>query len=393
MTTYGVTATGFVDKPIEIILAEIEAAQKAALGTDFDVSAQTPEGQLNGIFSAKLRELWEVAQALHSALDPDKAEAVPLAALASLTGTLKQGATKSTVTATVNLDAGKTLFAGAIASVLGNATARFVSTVDVTNSGGTAADVAVPMEAETAGPVVANAGTLTVKVTSQPGWHSITNAADALIGQPVQTDGELRVQREIDLRRSGSAALDAIKANVVAVTGVTACNVFENATDATDVDGVPAHAIEVLVTGGAANDIAQAIWGTKAGGVRAYGLTSGTAYDVDGVARTMGFSRPTAVPIYLALTLTTDVTLYPADGDTLVKAALALWSQENLGVGADVIVSRLGPVIFAAAAGIIDVVAVLTGTAPGPSTSTNTPIGSREQATIDTANVAVTSGP
>jgi uncharacterized phage protein gp47/JayE len=388
MTTYGVTADGFVDKPIETILSEIEAAQKAAFGADFDVSAQSPAGQINGIMAIHLRELWEVAQAVYDSLDPDSNEGLSQTRVAALSGTVRSPATKSTVTASVNLDAGITLETGAVASVSGSPNSRFVTTEDATNSGGAPAAVDVEMEAETAGIVVANAGTLTVIETPQSGWNSITNAADATLGTEEETDDELRVRRETELRRAGAAAVDAIAADVAAVDSVTNVTVFENTTDAVDGDGVPAHAIEVVVLGGAVNDIAQAIWDSRSAGIEAHGDTNGTATDDNGDSQTVYFSRPSEIRIYVNIVVDTDSD-YPADGDTQIKTAIATWGQA-LDVGEDLIYTQLYNVIFGIS-GVVDVTTLEVDTSDPPAGTSNISIGSRELATIDTADVDVTS--
>lgn len=388
MTTYGVTASGFVDKPIETILDEIETAQKAAFGSEFDTSAQSPAGQINGIMSTHIREIWEVMQAIYAAWDPDTNTGQAQTAIAALSGTVRRAATKSTVTAIVNLDAGVTLATGAVASVSGAPDRRFVTTADATNSGGAPANVSVAMEAEDAGVVVASAGTLTVIETPQSGWNSVTNAADATLGTAQETEEDLRIRRETELRRAGAAAVDAIRSDVADVTDVTQVTVFENTSDITDGDGVPPHAIEVVVVGGTANDIAQAIWDSKAGGIEAHGDTSGTAVDDEDNNRTVEFSRPDAIDIYIDAECTVDSD-YPADGDTQIKEALAAYGQA-MAVGEDLVWSALFPVVFGIS-GVVDVTLLETGTAPAPSGTSNIVIGSRQIANIDTANITVTS--
>lgn len=393
MTTYGVTDDGFVDKPIETILDEIETAQRAAFGSEFDTSAQSPAGQINGIMALHLRECWDVMQSLYTAWDPDANTGQIQTSIAALSGSVRRAATKSTVTATVNLDAGVTLSAGAVASVSGNPAARFVTTADATNSGSAPANVDVAMESEDTGPVVANAGTLTEIETPQTGWNTITNAADATLGEDEETDEDLRVRREQELRRAGAAAVDAIAADVAAVTTVVAVTVFENTGDVIDSDLVPPHAIEVVVLSNPAtgdeDEIAQAIWDSKAAGIEAHGAESGTAVDDQGTNHTINFSRPSEIPIHVNIECTVDAN-YPADGDTQIKEALAAWSQD-LAVGEDVIWSSLFCVVFGIT-GVIDVTTLEIHTSDPPTGHTsNIIIGSRELATIDTADVDVTS--
>jgi uncharacterized phage protein gp47/JayE len=389
MSSYGVLSTGFVRKPIETILDEMETEQKAGLGADFDVSAQSPAGQINGSIGTQFDELWEVAEAVYSSLDPDKATGTALAAISTFSGTVKEAATKSTVTATVNLDAGKTLATGAVASVSGNPAARFVTIADATNSGGAPADISVEMEAETAGIVVANSGTLTVIDTPQTGWNTVTNALDATLGEEEETDAELRVRREQELRRAGSAAVDAIRTDVDAVADTTSVTVFENTTDVTDGDGVPPHSVEVVVRGGDADAIAQAIWDSKAGGIESHGSSSGTAVDEDGENQTIDFSRPTEVDIYIDVEVDVNDD-YPATGDADIKTALAAFGQANLFTGDDVIYSQLFGIIFAIS-GVVDVTLLETGIAPAPAGTTNIVIGARSLALIDTGDITVVS--
>jgi uncharacterized phage protein gp47/JayE len=391
--TYGVTSAGFVDKPVEVALAEIEAAQKAAFGATFDVTAQSPAGQINGIFAAHLRELWEVAQAIYLSWDPDQNTGETQTAIAALTGTVRRAATKSTVTATVNLNAGVTLSAGAVASVTGSPDSRFVTLADATNSGGSPADVSVAMEAETAGAVIANAGTLTEIETPVTGWNSITNAADATIGSEIEADEELRIRRETELRRAGAAAVDAIRADVLDVDTVVNCTVFENTADVTDGDGVPPHAIEVVVlsnpTSGDEDDIAQAIWDSVAAGIERHGGTSGNATDDAGGTQVIEFTRPSAIPLYANIEVTVDSD-YPSDGDAQIKAALVAWAQ-NLSVGEDVIWSALYPIVFGIS-GVTDVTTleILDSDPPTGGTS-NIAIGARELATLASGDIDVTS--
>lgn len=386
---YGVTAAGFVDKPIEVILSEIEADQKADLGATFDVSVQSPAGQFNGVMVTQLRELWEVAQAVYSSIDPDSAIGVALAALSAFSGTVKAAATKSTVTATVNLNAGVTLAAGAVASVSGAPASRFITLADATNSGGAPAGISVAMEAETAGVVVANAGTLTEIDTPSSGWNSVTNAADADIGEEAEEDEDLRVRRETELSRAGKGNVDAIEADIDAVTGVTSVTAFENTGDVADGDGIPAHAFEPVVLGGAANAVAQAIWDSQPAGIEAHGDTSGTAVDTDGENQTVEYTIPTEIRIYVDVEVTVDAD-YPADGDAQIKAAIAAWSQANLGAGDDVVVSQINRPVETIS-GIVDITLVEIDIVTPPVGTSNIAITDRQIADIDTADVRVTS--
>lgn len=74
MTDYGVQPTGFVRKPLSVILAEIEAAAMTQFGTSVIQTPQSPLGQLNGLFADYASQLWEMAEHVYQSYDPEQAE-------------------------------------------------------------------------------------------------------------------------------------------------------------------------------------------------------------------------------------------------------------------------------------------------------------------------------
>lgn len=74
MSDYGVQPTGFVRKPLSVILAEMEASLVTEFGADVVQTSQSPLGQLNGLFADMVNEAWERAEDLYQSYDPDQAE-------------------------------------------------------------------------------------------------------------------------------------------------------------------------------------------------------------------------------------------------------------------------------------------------------------------------------
>lgn len=384
----GLTTAGFTRKTLQELTEDLEAELLAAfpaLNTKAGVAHQ-----LVSIFGAKLSEAWELAEAVYAAYAPSSASGDALDRVSALTGTTRRPATRSTVTATVNLDAGVTLPAGSIVRVAGDTTARFVTLAAVTNTSGSAASVPVEMEAESAGPVAANAGTLTVIVTPVAGWNSVTNALDAELGQLAETDAELRARRAAELRAVGGSTVDAIRADLLQVEGVLEVAIFENTGLTTDGNGVPGKAFEAVVRGGTNAAVAAALWASKPAGVRAHGLTSVTVEDSRGEEHTVRFSRPSEVEVYLEIDVTVDADVYPADGDDLVAAAVAELGDATLNVGDDVVLSALYCAVFSVA-GVLDVTAVRAGTSSSPTGTANLTIAARELALLDTSRIEVSS--
>ena len=147
---------------------------------------------------------------------------------------------KSSVIQTLTLDPATTVPIGSIISVNGDPTARFETTEEVTNASGIQDDFTVLVEAETAGPVRANAGTLTVIETPVAGWISTINVTDATEGFLREGDDPLRKRYAANVQAGGCRTQGAIIAAVDAVDQVQQVTVFENTLDVTDpVSGLP----------------------------------------------------------------------------------------------------------------------------------------------------------
>lgn len=84
MSDYGIQPTGFVRKPLSVILAEIEAAMITEFGPDVIQTSQSPFGQLNGLMADLISEVWEEAEDLYQSYDPDQAEGIRLNILGRL---------------------------------------------------------------------------------------------------------------------------------------------------------------------------------------------------------------------------------------------------------------------------------------------------------------------
>lgn len=90
--------------------------------------------------------------------------------------------------------------------------------------------------------------------------------------------------------------------------GVPLFTVTNNTTGvvATLAFGRPPHSFEIVVLGGADADIAQAIYGSQPGGIGSYGLTTVQIFDSFNNPVNISFSRPTEIPIFVTIALTTD---------------------------------------------------------------------------------------
>jgi uncharacterized phage protein gp47/JayE len=393
MTTYGLTAFGFWRKPLERIVVELEEDLRAVLGAELNTKSG-PVHQIIGTFASPLAEQWELLEQAAAAIDRNAAGGALLDALGTLTGTLREAATPSTVTLTLTLSGATTVPAGSVVSRAGDPTIRFVTLADVVV--GAAGTETVAAEGESAGPFEAPAGTLTVIETPVSGWASVTNALDATLGTDEESDETYRARQVAELEASGAGTIDTIRARVLRVDGVIDCLAYENRTDVTDGDGRPPYSFEVVIWDGVGTDaddqeIANVIWATQPATGRSYGTTSQAVTDEAGGAQAVRFSRVTKQNAYLEIQLDASTAAgWDAGYEALIKSALATWGDVNLGVGDDVIRSRFYEVIHAVSPSIVNVTAILTGWTASPLTAADLTVGVREVADLDTSRIVVT---
>ncbi len=341
MTTPGLTPQGFVAPTVDEEIAALDALFLANVDGSLDLDPDQPMGQVIGIFAEKFAEVSEVLATVYNSLNPDAAEGQLLVNVSAISGTRPQVATYSKVSANLSLNAGSTVPAGAIVTVLNQPANRWVLTATVTNSGGSPAVIAETFRSELPGPFVANAGTLTVIGTPAIGWTAVTNPADETPGLAADTDTTLRQKRNLELSGEGAGDVDAIRAAVLKVPGVVQAFVFENVTMVgPDVNGVPAKAFRVVIWDGvgpgAANaDVAAVIWKEKPSGIEASGGIANTVLDSQGLPHTVGFDR--AIQLRTWVTCTTTPSSLTLAGTNAVKAALAAYALKVFNLGVNII--------------------------------------------------------
>jgi uncharacterized phage protein gp47/JayE len=383
----GLDATGFTPKALDEINSEMASAVKAAISPTLNTSATSLLGEMFGTIASQLRQLWELGQAVHASQDPDQANGASLRAVAAITGTVSEASSKSTDLLDLNLDSGTYAAGTLVVYVVGDPTARFANKLAVVSGGGVVSGVL--MEAEQAGPVRANAGTLTVIASPIAGFNSVSSdPLDAVLGHDPETDTALRLRREQELTRRGSSTVDAMRTDILQVDGVTFVAVYENVADTTDGAGRPPHSVEAVVVGGIDADVAGGIWDAKPAGIQAYGLTTVSHTDSQGVVHSIGFSRPTSIVLYIDMAVTYTAGKYA--GDTIMKQTLVDYADADLSVGYDVLIAKLTAVAMSVP-GVIDVY-IEVGLSSGAGTfPTNFVIGPREIADFDTSRIVVVS--
>lgn len=379
----GLSETGFSIPTIQEIQDDLASLVKSRISQAIDTTENSVIGELLGIFAERLHELWVGERDVYNSFTVGGATGQSLTNLSLLTGVLRLPATKSRVTATVSLTAGTILPVGSEARVPGSLSS-FLTLTEVENATAFPDTFDVEMEAVETGEVRANAGTLTEIVVPVSGWTAVTNALDADMGSDDETDTELRVRREAEIRLQGSGSIDAIQADVAEVDGVLSARATEDTFN---------HTFNVVIwdgdpSGADDDEIAQAIWDSKPAGIESVGSDSGEATDSNAAVHTVEFDRADQKEVYLHFNIVTNEDVFPLDGEEALKEAVADYGNTTHTVGSDVYMTTLfGPAY--SIAGVINVSEIRLGFSPFPGSSADLAIADDEIARFDTARIVV----
>lgn len=316
---------GFVAPSTGDVLAGVQADINAAFGGGVNPSLTSPQGQIATTQTAIIVDKNSQFLALANGVDPAYASGRMQDAIGRIYFLERNPAEATTVIATCSGLNGTVIPVGSLAQALdGNI---YASTSPATIGGlGT---VDVPFQCTVTGPIVCSAGSLSAIYKAVPGWDTVTNASDGVVGNDVESRAEFEARRQASVALNARGSIEAVRAAVLNVPNVLDAYVTDNSTGApVTVGGVTlaAHSLYVCVTGGASADIAQAIWSKKDPGCAYNGSTTVTVYDTSG-----GYAVPPAysVKFQIATPLTIDFTVdlannafVPANAADLVKAAI-----------------------------------------------------------------------
>jgi uncharacterized phage protein gp47/JayE len=297
---------GFHRPTYSDILDNLVTNFKRIYGQDVYLGNDSADYQWMSIIAYRINDVILAMQEEYNNRSPLTATGVPLDSLVKINGLTRKVATYSTCNVIVS---------GIALTVIRNGTVQDTSgyywdlpQITIIGNDGT---VEATATCQTIGSIVATVGTITTISTPQYGWNSVTNAENAVVGQPVETDEQLRSRQDLSTRLASHTMVSGTEAAIAAAASVTRWNINENYTNVTDTYGCPAHSITCIVEGGTDEDIAQAIFLNKSIGCDTYGGESGDEYlveetvtDVDtGDSILISFRRPEYKPIYVSITV------------------------------------------------------------------------------------------
>lgn len=250
--------------------------------------------------------------------------------------------------------------------------------------------VTVLLDCQTAGAVEAAPSSNWTILDTIVNFDSYASVTQTVTGSAAETDAELLARAQQEAYRRAQGPLEAIEAQVAGVTGVTYVKAWENTSLTTDGDGIPGKAINVIVEGGVAADIAEAIYNSRPAGIQMYGTDESEDIDL-GLGRivNISFDRVSDVDIYVDVDLQTSTSeeTPPAGLTTTVDALVAAYI-ESLDIGQDVLSYKIVGHIHAQNYPGIDAITVTVDRTASPASSKEA-ISLRERARGDAARVNV----
>lgn len=241
-------------------------------------------------------------------------------------------------------------------------------------------------QAQTPGPLVAQANTLTEIVTVTPGWDSVTNPVAAVVGRDSESQLEFETRRYNSVAANARGSVAALYGSIANLPDVLDVVVLENVGNAPIVSWgvtIPGHSVWIAVTGGTDSEIAEAIYRKKDAGCGTAGNTQVSYQDTELPGMpiyTYSIERPAplafAVRVTLRLTPTTPQDIEQQIKDAVLADFNGAGPHDNLRVGTaqEVYASRFYCAVIGA--GVqnlvsIEIAAPASGGTWGPSVTVN----------------------
>jgi uncharacterized phage protein gp47/JayE len=299
--------TGLTIDTLNEIIATLEAGYKEIYGNDIIVDSNSPDGQLINIYAQSIRDLLEIIEQVNAGFDIEQAVGVVLDQRVSLLGIQRQGATFTQQQIDITVDRSLTLDGldanandpeGTGYTVADDTGTEFIllDTINIPSAG----VYNLTFRAKDLGSITTTPNAVTNPVTVVIGVTAINNPSGALeVGVDGELDAALRLRSTKSTANKSEGFIDGLTGLLLNVTGVTDAVVYENFTDATDVNGIPAHSIWTICEGGANTDIANVIYATKNAGCGMKGAVQVDITTINGSIFTAKFDRPSSKNLWI----------------------------------------------------------------------------------------------
>lgn len=273
------------------VLAYYVSKFQAIYGADSYLGNDSQDGQWIGINSKAVSDLNAALIAVYNSFSPTTGVGNGLSSNVKINGLSRIPGSYSTAQLTVVGQANTTITNGLAQDTSGNLWALPAS-VTIPNAG----TITVAVTCTVLGAITAAAHAINQIATPTLGWQSVDNAAQATPGTGVETDAALRVRQSASVALPSTNVFDGIVASIRQITGVTRVTAYENNSNSTDGNGIPAGSSCFVVEcpTGIQTTVAQAIALKLPPGGKTYGNVSTTVTSAAGTVRIINQQTTTA---------------------------------------------------------------------------------------------------
>ncbi|BAS48421.1 hypothetical protein AANUM_1190 [Aggregatibacter actinomycetemcomitans NUM4039] len=325
--------TGIQIERLSDIITRFEEGFLQIYGQNIDLSPDTPDGQMVGLLSQIKMDIEELAENVYRQLDPEVATGAWLEQRVAYAGLMRRAASYSYLRSVVLTGEPLTqLYAGIVVSDPHKVRWVLNANVQLDSNGSARAD----FRSEELGAFnLAKNTNLTIETVTL-GLNAATTLENAEIGVEEETDQQLRERFFISRTKNAQNSADAIQSKIAALPDVKQVKVLENNTKQRDKNGVEPHSLNVIVDGGADNQIAQVIYENKGAGVGLQGGTE-TTLTINNERRTLRFDRVVPVDVQVSMRCVRYEDFTQVDKDEIKR----LLSIQKFDIGQNLSLSRL----------------------------------------------------
>ncbi|KKZ19038.1 bacteriophage protein [Serratia marcescens] len=389
LDTLGLSATvtpqGISAPDYQTILDKLTGYFQQIYGQDVYLASDSKDGQLLALFAQAISDTNDAIIAAYNSFSPATSGGGALSSNVKINGITREPTTRSTVDLVLTGQVGITITNGS-ARDANNVTWNLPAMVTLDVHGQALVTALCAVE----GAVVAAPGTITTMNTPTRGWQSVNNPGSAAVGQPVETDSQLRARQQQSVALPSRTVLSGIVGAVATLDDVVRYRGCENDTGVPDANGLPPHSISLVVDGGDAAAIAATISLKKTPGAATYGTTTEIVADDYGIPHPINFFRPTEVEVYVHIQLKALLGYTAATGDRIKQRVVDYINA--LGIGETVYLTRLYlPANLAGEDGgeTFDLLSLTMGTSAGSVSGANIAIAFNAAAHSTLANITV----
>lgn len=402
---YGMTPQGFIPKRLADILDSINTRMSditdPATGEKPFLNAEDDAilSQVVGVFANELGEAWAEAAKAAVQFDPLYNSGEGQSGTVQLNGIVRKPGSKSIIAVMLTGTPGVVVEKGKKIGPLSGDTEWEINSNLIfpqPSAGETETTVNGYATCADYGPINPDPGEINAILTPVSGWFGVTNLSTESIGTAEETDESLRERQQQSTSETSYRQIDAIRAAILNVEGVTFCRVYQNSkTFPADARGIPFKEVAAVVVGGDPEEIARAMAIRLPTAQLGYGNVPIELTDSQGIAYPYSFSRPAEVPVYVDVVVKiTNPAEFPSGSaieniqENILSYVASMKEGEGFPPGEEVVRTRLYTPINAVPGH--EIVSVKIGTTADNLAEENIAIAWNQASAFDASRITVT---